>query len=409
MSESRFTRVARALLTLVAASLPLYVLRWQYGPFPTTLLENLILATVAFYLIGCWREGSLRFHRTWLDVPIVLLLVSGAIAVIVARDHRAALGLYRAYFIEPIAIFYVAAGLLAKAEHFRSLLVGFAVGTAAFAILNVAVFVAALVQNRIQWGSPPSAIYGSANEVAMFLEPPLAFGAALVLIGRSSAERALGAVWTGVVLFATILTFSRGGFLAIAAFVVFVIVSLSKAVRRPLLIAFGAGAIVFASTLLLGSHTPVVIHRLSLKALEYTSVTRFELYGATLQMIVHHPLFGLGIGGYLYVYHNFPEIYPHDLLLTFWVELGILGLVAFAYIYIRLMVTGWRALPSLSGFEHVLSFGALGSLVLWAVHGIFDTPYWKNDMSVEFWIVAAILVAVLRGSRPDLTRPGSRG
>ena len=37
----------------------------------------------------------------------------------------------------------------------------------------------------------------------------------------------------------------------------------------------------------------------------------------------------------------------------------------------------------------------LGSLILWGVHGLVDSPYWKNDMSVEFWLLAAIEIAVV--------------
>ena len=29
------------------------------------------------------------------------------------------------------------------------------------------------------------------------------------------------------------------------------------------------------------------------------------------------------------------------------------------------------------------------------VHGIFDTPYFKNDLSLEFWILAALEMAAL--------------
>jgi hypothetical protein len=30
------------------------------------------------------------------------------------------------------------------------------------------------------------------------------------------------------------------------------------------------------------------------------------------------------------------------------------------------------------------------------VHGFVDSPYWKNDMSVEFWILVALQVVTLR-------------
>jgi O-antigen ligase len=366
---------------------------------------------VALYVAGRLHEGTLRFNATPIDIPILLLLVSGLISVAVASDHRAALGLYRAYFIEPIALFYVAFDLLRVEDHFRQLLVAFAIGSCAFALLSIAIFMAALAQNRIQWGSPPSAIYGSANEVAMYLEPPLAFATSLILLASRRFDRTLGSVWAAFILVALILTISRGAFLALVAYVIFTVIALVRSFRKPLLIIIGAGALLFAATLLLGAHTPLVIHRLSLKALEYTSVTRFEIYGATLQMLLHHPIFGLGLGGYRYVFHEFPEIYPHDLWLTFWVELGLLGLLAFGYVFIWLLVTGWRGIHSIGGFDRVVLWGALGTFVLWGVHGVFDTPYWKNDMSAEFWLVAALQMAVLfrSGKWRALTEVGWRG
>src|SRR6185437_7077191 len=106
------------------AGMPLYVIRWRYGPLPTTLLETLIIATVALYVLARWREGWRRPLATVYDLPIAALLLAGAIAVVVATDHRAALGLYRAFFIEPIAVFYVAIDLLRRHETMRNAILG---------------------------------------------------------------------------------------------------------------------------------------------------------------------------------------------------------------------------------------------------------------------------------------------
>ena len=34
-----------------------------------------------------------------------------------------------------------------------------------------------------------------------------------------------------------------------------------------------------------------------------------------------------------------------------------------------------------------------------APHGLFDSPYWNNELSVEFWLMAALLVVAVRASR----------
>ena len=107
-------RYARWSLYLTVAALPLYTVRWHYGPVPTTLLETLIVVTVALYVIARWRVGARRPIPTPFDIPILALLAAGVVAVFVAGDHRGALGLYRAYFLEPIALFYVAVDLVRR-------------------------------------------------------------------------------------------------------------------------------------------------------------------------------------------------------------------------------------------------------------------------------------------------------
>ena len=127
-SETSLLRYSRWMLYTTVAGMPLYVVRWHYGALPTTLLETLILMTVALYLIARLREGRWRPVSSAYDIPIVLLLVAGAISVVVAADHRAALGLYRAYFVEPVAIFYVAIDLLQGSDHMLRAAAAFAIG-----------------------------------------------------------------------------------------------------------------------------------------------------------------------------------------------------------------------------------------------------------------------------------------
>ena len=399
LPESRLLRYSRVVLAFTAACLPLYAARWSYGPLPTTLLENLLLATIALYLVARWREGRLRPIRTPYDIGIVLLLLSGLVSVLVATDHRAALGLYRAYFIEPVALFYVAADLLRRRSDFRILLLGLGVGTSIFAVLNVMAFAAAAVQNTIHFGAPPSAIYTSSNAVAMFLEPPMAFAVALVLFSDERRDRRLALAWTLVLGVALVLTFSRGGYVALAVFALLLLVKVRPELRRPLLVFGVVAAVAVLLTVIAASTTPLMRSRFSYVALNYTLQTRSAIFTATFHMIAAHPILGVGLGGYVYKLHHFIEIYPHNVYLTFWVELGLLGLLAFLFIFVKLLVSAWRALPAATGFERALLWGVVGTVVLWAVHGLVDSPYWKNDMAVEFWLVAAIGFATIRTMR----------
>src|SRR5204863_3843455 len=142
------------------------------------------------------------------DIPILFLLAASGISVLVADDHRAALGLYRAYFIEPVALFYVAVGVLRNTAHLKRLVAALAVGSSAFALLNLAVFYRALLLNAVLVGDAPNALYGNANYVAMYMEPPFAFAVALLLLGNRLRWQALGAAWAAVTGASLVATFS---------------------------------------------------------------------------------------------------------------------------------------------------------------------------------------------------------
>jgi O-antigen ligase len=357
---------------------------------PTTLLETLIIITVALYVFARWRDGLRRPISTTYDTPILVLLAAGAIAILVANDHRGALGLYRAYFVEPIVLFYVAVDLLRRDENIRRLVVAFAIGSSVFAVLNLVVFAQAALAHHVNVGSAPNALYGDANYVAMYLEPPVALAAGFLFLGKGRRWKLLGALWLLLVGSALVVMFSKGSYLALAVLAVVVLITIPRW-RLPLVAAIVVAAV---------AATQVSLLMARLATIPSSITGREELFSATLGMIRDHPIFGLGLGGYSYLFRGVaPEVYPHDMWLTFWVELGVSGVIAFAVILFGLLWRGWKAWPATEGFYRALLWGVLGALVLWTAHGLVDSPYWKNDMSAEFWSLAALQVVSLNALR----------
>lgn len=355
-------------------------MRWHYGPLPTTLLETLMLATVAVYVGARWRDGWRRPLPTVVDIPILLLLVAGAISCVVAADHKTALGLYRAFFVEPVAIYYVAVDLLRSPASLLRVIAGLALGSSVLAALNIAAFATAYAAHDVKVGAAPNAVYGDANYVAMFLEPPAAVAAGLAMFG-GGRWRWLSVVWGTIVGIALLLTLSKAAYVAIAVLAVLAVLSLRRWRWRIL------AALVVAAGVL--SQVPLIKQRWSTAA--DALVGRFEIYRDAAHILQQHPLFGVGLGEFHVIYRaGANEPYPHNLWLAFWVETGLLGLVAFAAVFVALLWLGWRAWPSVGGVYRAAMWGALASLIMWATHGVFDTPYFKNDMSAEFWIVAAV-------------------
>jgi O-antigen ligase len=197
-------------------------------------------------------------------------------------------------------------------------------------------------------------------------------------------------VWLAIVGAAFMVMFSKGGYEAMLALVVVALLTAPRW-RLPVL-----GALVAAAAIT--TQVPLLMQRLS--TVPWSLQGREAIFGSTLDMIRSHPIFGVGLGGYTYLFRGVtPEIYPHDVWLTFWVETGLLGVVSFAVIFFMLQWMGWRAWPTVEQVNRAWLWGGLGGLVLWFFHGVVDSPYWKNDMAVEFWIMAALVFTAAVGVR----------
>ena len=391
-------RVALLSLSVTAACLPLYVVRWRYGPLPTTLLETLVGITVAAYLFTLWSERRLPRARTPFDIPIALILIAGLISVVDAPSQYVALGIYRAYFVEAIACYYIAVDLLQDRKDVTTFLVIVGTGACAYAVGQIGSFLVAVASHQLNPSAAPSFLNTSANDDAMYLEPALAFAIAFVMFPSRPKDRLIAGSVLALVFVAIIVALSRASYLAMAALAAVLVLSAQS--PRWRLRAVGALAVLA----LVAIEIPFVNRRFLTLADSVSN--RESLYRQAAEMLSHMPITGAGIGGYpVRVAPYRPpgsviHIYPHDLWLTTWSEIGLLGVIAFGVVLFGLLWRAVRALPAAKDISRPLLWGAAGTIVLYAVHGLFDSPYWKNDLSVEFWLVVALAVVAMRAGSP---------
>lgn len=371
------------------------MIRWHYAFYPTTLLEHAIGLTALAFLFETWRSGARITWRTPLTAPTLLFALAGAVSVIVAPSHTAALGLFRAYIVEPIILAFVLINIVTTVNRALLVLAGLAVAGTFVAVPNAVVVLDALRSHTYDvTQTPPVVIYTTANALALFLGPLIAVAASLLLHSRQPIVRIFSALFLVVGAAAMLLSFSRGGYLAMAA----VAVGLALSHRRRVVLL--AGAVVAGVVIAL---LPPVFHRISLEFQNVNGTTlfgragRIELWSATLQMLREHVLFGAGLAGFAERIAPFwnpthPErfIDPHNIVLNFWVETGLLGLFAFAWILIAGFRLTWRAWKAAPALWRPIVLGVLLALVAVVVHGLVDVPYFKNDLSLEFWTLMAI-------------------
>jgi O-antigen ligase len=389
-------------LTLLC--LPLYILRF-YVPFlnislPSTVLEVLILLTA---LITFWefrKDLKWESFKSSFDLLIFTFLLAAGISVVVSPSFYGGLGIFRAYFFEPI-IFYYCCNLTIKkygADHIFLGLFLTGVWLSILAILQkftgqFSLAPQELVQGRV------TGTFNSANSLALFLGPLifLALGFYFKLKNQSKwIYFALVLIFTLCIVW----TKSRGGIIGEAVSVLvfgFGYFSLKRPALRkiwfviPLFVTLVV-TIFFYQMFEIYDASLVSVNQNSTDTLQI----RFALWEGTANLLKDHPIFGAGLNGFKDLYSSQYKIspdqedlqYPHNIFLNFWVETGLLGLICFVLILIKSFKT---LMNNLLEKDYFLGLGLLCGLSYLLIHGLVDVPYFKNDLSAEFWLIIVLI------------------
>ena len=118
VSPRAICALIQRVLYVLPLFLPLYTVRFHVGPLPTTLLEVVLLVLFSLYSVQAkwsgWRAGWERLGA-WC-YPMIGWSLVALIAIFVAPDPVAGLGLWRAYVLEPLLVFVIIADVLRSEE-----------------------------------------------------------------------------------------------------------------------------------------------------------------------------------------------------------------------------------------------------------------------------------------------------
>jgi O-antigen ligase len=433
MAVMVFLRPALGLaLTMLAAPLYLHPLSLFGKSF--SLAELVLLPTLvgwAVQLAGAGRRGREARGRTGLGLsatrrllrPVAAFVMIAVLASLAAEHQREAFRELRLVVLEPSLLFLACATLpmdrrskwrIVDAWVLSGLMVA-TVGLVQYLLLGDVITAEGGVE-RLR------SLYGSPNNVGLYLGRLLPVMLAVVLWGDSAGAGTVGQRWfVGVrrwgrdlvrdgrrfaylvglapLALALLLSLSRGAIvLGIPAALLAMGWMAGKRWRTATLVALALGIMVLIPLL----QTPRFADMLN--PTQGTTGFRVALWYSTLTLVRDRPLLGVGPDNYLYAYRTryvlptaweeFNLSHPHNVLLDFAARLGLPGLAVFLW----LQVAFWRSLAALrtrrrcSGWARALAIGMAGSMVDFLAHGMVDAAYFVIDLALVTMLSLSVVV-----------------
>ncbi len=438
-------------IILLLAALPSYLIRFEFFGTPFTLLEVMILISFAFWLIFYtnffnfvkgkygWRKFK-ENKKNRLSYPFgietCLVLVVSFVAVAVAGFSNDALGVWKAYFFEPVLVFVLILNLFQTKKDWIKI-----VGALAFSSFIISAW--AVIQKFTGWGivnefwaqessRRVTSLFPYPNALALYLGPLI-----LILYGfladkiKKLKEQKLLIAFVLITIILSILSLyyakSEGGLIAvILGLAIFGLLANRKSRWVTLLLIFIISGFIYL-------HNPAQEYlNKKLTLTDLSGEIRKQQWKETWEMLKQENIFlGTGLSNYqkaVRPYHeegifynkdNDPEfrrkllvyneeykskywqpveiyLYPHNIILNFWAELGLLGMLLFIWIIIKFFYLGFANWKLQIGNYvkkdlYYLNLGLLGAMIVIIIHGLVDVPYFKNDLAVIFWFLLAFI------------------
>jgi O-antigen ligase len=397
-------------LALVALVVPFYMLPRAFDPYVFSMAEIvLMMCLVAWALRQAPQiirvlETGIREAR-WSPVPIrpstldwatlAFVLVSVA-SLFVAEYLKYALREFRGIVLEPVLFYLMLRTVVRRDETLwrivdALMLAGVIVAVVGLAqyIFNINTITAEAGQHRLR------SVYGSPNNVGLFLGRVLPVLVAVALLGRGWRRWAYGLSVLPVAL-AVLLSFSKGALLlGIPAALLVIGVLAGGRWLWAALAALGVGGLAALPLL----RTPRFQSLLDLTS--GTSFFRVNVWQSALLMIRDHPILGVGLDNFLYQYRGrymFPDAWaeptlshPHNIILDYAARLGLLGLAAGVWLQVAFWRTAWPLRKLADPLKRALAIGLMASMADFLAHGLVDASYFVVDLSYVFFLTLAAI------------------
>ena len=300
------------------------------------------LAIIAHLLQSLAGQQSARpFFPTEFWIAIALICWS-LITLPVSYWPGGSMEVLTDHYLKAIAFFWLIGAVVTTTSRLRLLAWAFVICAIPLAITGIQHYASGMVMSTTQVGLVRvkgyvggSGLVGNPNDLALMLNLIIPIAMALFLSTRSAGGRSLALVSALLSAVAVILTFSRAGFLTLAATSI-LIVLWSFRHRHPgvaaVILVAGLGAIPFLPQGYMNRLSTIT----DIEADQTGSATgRWRDYQAALGVVASNPILGAGIGQDVLAMNESRGddwVSVHNAFLEYAVDLGLPGLILFVWL-----------------------------------------------------------------------------
>jgi O-antigen ligase len=412
---------------------PLYLWKVDFRGIPFTFIEALIYAVLLAaglrYVYdhfskknsGFWgkfRNAVCNFKKSLFGAAVDwkvflflgLLILAAIYSTLIAPDKvmmwdgvtlfygkRVALGILKGWIVVPVLMFCLLYFTIKKSEDILKMLNCFSVS--AF-ILSLYALYQVLAGQYITPDARASGPFESANYLALYISPAIVY--LLIRLKESVAEKKNDAMIWGVgfaVTFAALIftkSYAAMAAIFVSLFVYYLITGkFKKGFPWKWILAVLAGVLAIAAIVYFID--PVKWQMMFNFGDRNSSSVRVQVYTISWHLLVSNWFSGIGLGQFPVQYqlqsmhvlgrepYELNMLHPHNFYLAAWLNLGLTG-------FFSLMGIIYLCLKKIGQLPKIRMVG-LAFLVIILTHGMFDTPFFKNDLSLIFWMIAAVMLA----------------
>jgi putative inorganic carbon (hco3(-)) transporter len=389
---------------LVIFSMPLYLCRISIFGLPTNIFEILAILAIIFFFIKKRDNFVKGFQNLPKFIFLAILLIIGGVLISILSNKVFATGfsILKSWFLIPIIFSYMLYAALDSKSAVEKVFASIYVSSVFVGIISIVYKIAGTVtyDNRLE------AFYLSPNYLAMYLSSGIFFGY-YFLIKLFQNKFHLYRFLTQLFFLLLILiplyyTYSYGAWVSVCV-ALLTISAFTLNQKHTLFIS------ILIAALALGFIFQANSQKFSNLFSERSSLSsRIMIWDASMLMIKQHPFVGIGPGNFQVSYLSLQKYFspylqwavpePHNILLAFWTQAGLLGLVGFLFLlcYILKILLG-----VLRNYKKnaALAASIFGFFIYTLLHGLIDTPYWKNDLSFLFWICVFLTLFIYNLSK----------